>query len=212
MIASIQDRTIALAGVLQAASLVDQIAQNGQCSGQAAQASLASIFQTDPKDTASTFGGLAGVRLGLRTLTELLGAGSPNANLATLQTAVSILKLGGKIKKDQTRLNGLSDAVELTRSAWDSSEEPLDPCVVAQLADAYQEHISTHRFRIKVQGNPNMLKNPQKVQLIRALLLAGIRSAILWQQLGGNQWRLMSQRKAMVQTAETLIGNLLACP
>ncbi|HEY7906858.1 MAG TPA: DUF489 family protein, partial [Wenzhouxiangella sp.] len=189
MKATTQDRTLALAGVIQAGELVSQVAQSGQCSGQAATASLASIFESTPEDTASVYGGIPGVRLGLRMLSELLGQRAQSASIKTLQVSLALLKLGKQLSKDTTRLNAISNAIELSESAWRHSEDPLDPAVLAQLADAYQGHISSMRFRIKVQGNPEILKNSEKVQLIRSLLLAGLRSAILWQQLGGNQWR-----------------------
>lgn len=202
---TIKDRTLALAGVIQAGELVSQVAESGQCSGQAAQASLASIYETSPEDTASTYGGILGVRLGLRMLDEVLGQRAGSGSIKTLQTSLAILKLGKQLSKNTARLNELFSAIELSESAWRRSDDALDPAVLAQLADAYQAHISTMRFRIRVQGNPEILKNPQKVQLIRSLLLTGLRSAILWQQLGGNQWRLITQRKAMVETAQGLI-------
>ena len=205
MKATIKDRTLALAGVIQAGELVSQVAESGQCSGQAAQASLASIYENTPEDTASTYGGVDGVRLGLRMLDELLGQRAGSSSIKTLQTSLAILKLGKQLSKNSTRLNELFSAIELSESAWRQSEDALDQAVLAQLADAYHTHISTMRFRIRVQGNPEILKKPEKVQLIRSLLLAGLRSAILWQQLGGNQWRLITQRKAMVEAAQSLI-------
>lgn len=205
MNSTIKDRTLALAGVIQAGELVSQVAQSGQCSGQAASASLASIYEDTPEDTASTFGGVTGVRLGLRMLSELLGQRAASSSLKTLQVALALLKLAKQLSKDSIRLEEVSNAIELSKSAWHQSDDALDPAVLAQLADAYEAHISSMRFRIKVQGNPEILKNIEKVQLIRSLLLAGLRSAILWQQLGGNQWRLITQRKAMVQIADGLI-------
>ena len=35
---------------------------------------------------------------------------------------------------------------------------------------------------------------------IRSLLLAGIRSAILWQQMGGKRWHFLFARKSIVRT------------
>lgn len=200
----LKDRTIALAGVMQAATLVGQIARNGQCSGQAAEASLASIFVESPSDTAATFGGIDKLQLGLRTLSELLGGGDAT-QLSDLQVALSLLKLGRQLQRDKQRVNELYDAIALCRTAWEASQEAMDPSVTSQLADAYQQHISSLSFRIKVQGNPTILKNPEKVQLIRSFLMAGLRAAILWRQVGGNQWRLITQRKAMVHQALALI-------
>jgi high frequency lysogenization protein len=37
------------------------------------------------------------------------------------------------------------------------------------------------------------------VSEIRALLLAAVRSALLWRQLGGSQWQFLLARRAMVE-------------
>ena len=44
--------------------------------------------------------------------------------------------------------------------------------------------------------------------MIRALLLAGIRSAVLWRQLGGRRWRLVTQRQRLLQIAHDLSQQL----
>jgi len=202
---SLKERTLALAGVMQSAELVHQISTNGQCSQHAAQASLGSVFAMSPGDTESIFGGVTGVRLGLSLLAETFGPSSQSANIRTLHYALALLKLGSRVMRQPKRQRALGEAIALIETAWTQSDEPLDPSVTAQLADAYQRHISTLSFRIRVQGNPAILKNDDKIALIRALLLAGIRSVFLWRQLGGNQWRLLIDRKAMVNEAERLI-------
>ncbi len=44
--------------------------------------------------------------------------------------------------------------------------------------------------------------------IIRALLLAGIRAAFLWRQLGGRRWRLLLQRKKLLQASQNLSRGL----
>ncbi|SUC47473.1 High frequency lysogenization protein HflD [Providencia stuartii] len=39
--------------------------------------------------------------------------------------------------------------------------------------------------RIQVTGSPDILKNSLVQAKVRTLLLSGIRSAVLWQQVGG---------------------------
>jgi high frequency lysogenization protein len=41
--------------------------------------------------------------------------------------------------------------------------------------------------RIMVNGDPAHLNNPENANRIRALLLAGIRAAMLWRQSGGGR-------------------------
>ena len=40
---------------------------------------------------------------------------------------------------------------------------------------------------------------------VRATLLAALRSAVLWRQLGGSYWDLLLSRRAMVETAKSLL-------
>ena len=48
-----------------------------------------------------------------------------------------------------------------------------------------------------VQGNPHYLGQAGVVSEIRALLLAALRSAVLWRQMGGSLWDFVFQRRAM---------------
>ncbi|HLR87578.1 MAG TPA: DUF489 family protein, partial [Wenzhouxiangella sp.] len=46
---------------------------------------------------------------------------------------------------------------------------------------------------------------PEKAAFVRAILLAGLRSAILWHQVGGRQWQLIFRRGKMLQEARSLL-------
>jgi high frequency lysogenization protein len=200
-----RNATIAFAGMLQASELVRQLASSGNCSQQAARASLDSIFNMNPESTEDVYGGLGGVRMGLRVMVELFSARNSQENLQSLNYALGMAKLGLQIERDRKRQADLGREIDLIESAWTDSEDPLDDSVIAQLAEAYQRHISTMDFRLSINGKPEYLKQTEKVALIRALLLAGIRSAFLWRQVGGRQWRLIFQRRKMLQHAESLL-------
>ena len=58
-----------------------------------------------------------------------------------------------------------------------------------------------------VQGNPVYLGQPVVVGEVRATLLAALRSAVLWRQLGGSWWDLLLQRRHLVETARELLGT-----
>jgi high frequency lysogenization protein len=53
-----------------------------------------------------------------------------------------------------------------------------------------------------VQGNPHYLGQAGVVAEIRALLLAAVRSAVLWRQMGGSYWDFLLARKAMVDAVD----------
>jgi high frequency lysogenization protein len=200
-----RDATIAFAGMLQAGELVRQLATSGTCSGQAAQASIDSIFERDAESTEAVYGGLGGARMGLRVLTELFSARNQHESLQSLNYALGLIKLSKQLRRDRKRLDALGEEISLVERARNDAGNSLDESVLSQLADIYQRHVSSLGFRLSINGRPEYLKQPEKVAYVRALLLAGIRSAILWHQLGGRQWRLVFQRGKMLETARQLL-------
>lgn len=202
---SLKEQTVAFAGVLQAGELVRQVATGGQCSQQSARASIDSLFETEPDSTEAVFGGIGGVRLGLTMANELASRGSRDAQQA-MGYASGLLRLAMLLRKDRTRQESLHRSLELVRPAWRDAEDSLDPSIVSQLADVYRNEISTLPLRIQVNGNPAYLKQDEKVSLIRAILLCGIRAGFLWFQLGGRPWRLLFQRGKMFRIAAELAG------
>lgn len=201
----LREQTLAFAGVLQAGELVRQIASGGQCSQSSARATIDSLFATEPESTEAVFGGIGGVRLGLTMANELASQGSGDAQQA-MAYASGLLRLAVMLRKDDERQQSLQRSLELVRPAWNNADDALDPSVVAQLADVYKHEISTLPMRIQVNGKPQHLKQTEKVSLIRALLLGGIRAGFLWFQLGGRPWRLLFQRGRMFRIAAELAG------
>jgi len=49
-----------------------------------------------------------------------------------------------------------------------------------------------------------VLADADTANLIRALLLAAIRAAVLWRQCGGRRWRLLLQRRDLLHAAQRL--------
>ncbi len=200
------DQTIAFSGMLQASELVRQVATSGMCSQLAADASIGSIFKMDPDSTEDVYGGIGGVRMGLRVAVELFSGRPQNDALQALNYAMGLGKLAHQMSRDRKRQAELGKELELIQSAWNEAESGTDPAVIHQLADTYQNQVSSLDFRITVAGKPEYLKQDEKVALVRSLLLAGLRSGMLWRQLGGRQWRLIFQRKKMLREAEALLA------
>lgn len=202
-----RDRTIAFAGLLQVGELVRQIATSGQCSQRAAGVAIHSVFATDADSTELVFGGVSGVRLGLGVLTELFGAQASREALPALNYALGLTKIAKRMLGDRERMAALARSIELSQATWTQAEDPLDASLIAQLADVYEQHISSLRFRLAVHGRPDYLKQEAKVSLIRALLLGGVRAAVLWRQLGGRPWQLVLQKRTMLNHAQALVGG-----
>lgn len=201
-----RDRTIAFAGIYQAASLVQQIARRGMTDSVATEASIHTLFQIDATNVAEIFGGVAGVSLGLRELYRQLGGEVKRDNELT-SYLLSLIQLERKLIRQDKRIQSLQTGIRETQAKLTHFPE-LHTNILAALAELYVNNISSLQPRIIVNGEPVYLQNPDNVNKIRALLLAGIRSAILWRQTGGQRRQLLFNRKSYVEQARLLLNEL----
>lgn len=201
-----KDRTLALAGVLQATELVRQAAWHGTWSGYAATASLDSLFRMDADTVDSVYGDRKRMRLGLETLISVL-QGEQGSNDA-LRYAVALLQIERQFRRNQPLQARIGQGLdEIDRAARNVSEEKAEDFRADRVAVLYTETISPLSPRIVVNGKPQYLQVERVVSWIRSLLLAGLRSAVLWDQLGGGRLELMfSRRKLLTQAHELLHG------
>ena len=72
----------------------------------------------------------------------------------------------------------------------------------------YQDTISTLGPKIMVSGEQPHLSNERNANKVRALLLAGIRSAVLWKQCGGSRWQFLFGRNAYKKECERILGRV----
>ena len=197
-------RVIALAGVLQSCALVRGLATDGRADAAATESSLASVFRIDSDSASDVFGGLGGVRLGLEVLIANLDG--PQRDAAIAQLGIGVLRLERKLARRQPLLGRLREGID----AIQRQVEHLGvthASVQARLAELYAETLSRLTPRIVVHGNPLQLSDPRRVEQIRALLLAGVRAAVLWRQVGGNQWRLLLHRREYAMLARGLLAR-----
>ena len=199
-----ESRVIAFAGVLQACRLVNDLALRGRTDTNYVEASLGSVFRIDADSAADVFGGLAEVRLGLETL--LTQFEDDHRDLALTQLVLSVLRL-------ERRLAHRPRTLQELRAGIDAIQRQVDHFGIAhatvqgRLAELYVTTLSQLRPRVIVHGNPTNLGNPQLVEQIRALLLAAVRAAVLWRQVGGTQLRLLFRRRQYAMLARGLISR-----
>ncbi|MDD1611769.1 MAG: high frequency lysogenization protein HflD, partial [Methylococcaceae bacterium] len=180
---TLTNQTIALAGVAQAAALVQQLATRGTCDQDALAASIGSVLKIDSGSVLDVYGGLDGLKLGLKQLqSQMTGYKIDNPEQARYAATLVFLERQLSSRKD------LLDAIRLGVEKAQAQSEHfglLHENVLANLGEVYHSTVSTLQPRIMVNGDQVYLSRPETVNKIRALLLAGIRSVILWKQCGG---------------------------
>ncbi len=197
---SLDDRVLALAGIAQALQQVRRIAETGHSEASVVRTAMDSVFRIDAESPAAVYGGKASLAPGLKVLQGYFNNQNrddalPRLALAVLQLERRFVKEGATVDKVHAGiLRAASQAAELGDSAH--------PDVLTALGGLYADTISQLRPRVMVQGNPHYLGQAGVVAEIRALLLAAVRSAVLWRQLGGNYWDFLFSKRGMVEAIE----------
>lgn len=207
---TITDRTIALAGIFQAAQLVQQIANTGNADEQALETCIQSLFQINVDKAEDAYGNSARLAIGFRTLIDQLGgqtgAGAQKRDLYISKYSAGIMVLERRLMKNADMLETISSGIDRARNQVEHFSL-LHDNVIASLAHIYSQTISTIKPRIMVQGEHVYISNPNLANRIRAVLLSAIRSAVLWRQCGGTRWQLLLQRRAIVEEAKRLLAK-----
>ena len=203
---TITNQTIALAGIAQAAALVQQLAVKGSCDSVAFESSIKSILKIDSDSVIDVYGSLPTLKLGITQLnTQMSSFKVVNPEQARYSAALVFLENQVSNRKDL--LNTINIGVVRAQSQSEHFGE-LHENVLANLSEVYQKTISTLQPRIMVNGNPDYLSKPEIANKIRACLLAGIRSAILWRQCGGTRWKFLFYRKKIQAELQELLKQI----
>lgn len=206
MKADIRHLTIALAGVFQAVRLVQLTASGEYRDETAFNTCVNGIFNTDPETAESVFGDLSGLTIGLEAASRQLGNEKADRDMELTRYAVTVLYLERKLHRRKALLDAIGAGVEKAR-AQSEFLGLTHPGVIASLADCYKQTISTLRPRIIVNGEQALLANPDIQHQIRSLLLAAMRSAVLWRQCGGGRLTLLLQRKRLLEALRELLDE-----
>ena len=186
----------ALAGLVQVAVTVHAIAHGKPVDTTLKTALIRAIFVTNPETLDDIFPTLAPYREGLRVAATLLS--SPVAAIEPLKYSVALLDLEKRLRSRPTLVQQIGEGVENVARRepnWKTSAHADVPeHVYQELSELYQKTVSTLSRRVQVTGNVAQLRREEVAAEVRALLLAGIRFAWLWRQLGGRRWHLVLRR------------------
>jgi len=199
-----KERTLALAGVFQATELVRQAAQHGTWSGYAASSCLHSLFQLEADSTADIYGDVAKMRLGVETMLAVLQGDGRYAD--SLRYAVGLLQIEKKFRRSGKLQEEVGMRLQdISAEGTDLEQHEREDRQAHDISELYSDTISRLSPRIVVNGRPQYLKKDRTVEWVRTLLMAGLRSATLWSQLGGGRFELMFGRKNIMREAESLL-------
>lgn len=217
-------QVVALAAVAQSAALVSKLALHGNASQTELLASVNALLALNPRSKSDIYPNLGHLNLGLRTLDDILSLGRSPENTSLVRYTLGMLLIRNKLDMNSAMQSNIRDRLQSIQSLllvpenatpWRMTEtEKTDGQLqqeqtFEQLATLYQDTISTLSHRIQVHGQEDYLQNDYVSNRVRSLLLAGIRSAVLWHQLGGRRWRLILYRKRLQETASALRRRLL---
>lgn len=198
-------QAIALAGVFQAAELVNTLAHTQQLPNQPVNTMLSTLFNFSPRSVTDVYGGIESLEVGIKCLNQLM---SQQYNMATRDTfhyGFGILHLEKKLENQPRMLDTIRIRLEQVKSQSEHYAIDHDN-IVSHIADIYKNTLSSLKFRIRVKDpNHYLLNQPKNADMVRALLLTGIRSAKLWRQLGGSRWHFVFGRKHLIEATHQLL-------
>jgi high frequency lysogenization protein len=199
-------RTLALAGVIQAVVQVDRIARSGQSDAAAFNAVIHSLFSFDPESPLAVFGSIYNLRPGLQALERILSGDGRAEYQQAIRYAMGVLHLQKKLAADPAMQATIRSRLQHTEKKLEHFTQDINE-IASSVAAVYQDTISHLKFRIQVIGSHQQLQDPNNADKIRALLLAAIRSAVLWRQLGGHRYQLLLGRAALLQATRELLQH-----
>ncbi|MEN2508663.1 high frequency lysogenization protein HflD [Stutzerimonas stutzeri] len=200
-----QEQLIALGAVFEAAVLVDRIARTGQVPNAALGSMLGSLLVRENKPALEIYGGDdLNLRDGYRALVGALERDTSSLQREPLRYALAMIGL-------ERQLDKRGDMLQVIGSRLDQIQQQVDHFglthenVIASFGGLYQDTLSTFRQRIQVQGDMRHLQQTDNAAKIRALLLAGIRAARLWRQLGGHRWQMVFSRRRLLDALYAML-------
>lgn len=202
-----QERLVALGAVFEAATLVDRLARTGQISESSLSCMLGSLLVRDPQSTLDVYGGDdLSLRDGYRALLNVLGRDSSTLQREPLRYALALTALERQLARRDDLQSLIGSRLEQIQNQVGHFGLTHDN-VIASFGSLYEDTLSTFRQRIQVHGEMRFLQQPGTAARVRALLLAGIRSARLWRQLGGHRWQLVFSRGKLLQELRELAAR-----
>lgn len=212
---NIRSESIALAALFQCCTQINRIAHTGYCDEQAVSTVFRALLVTDP-NTIDDIYKISELKTGFRGLIEGFSAEGITDNSANelVKLAMQVISLTDRIVRNTSLYNRLSNEIDklkdqIEKACPDFLEGKTSVVLskenVEKFAQLYQSLISPNFSKLLIFGEERFLSSTENQNRIRALLLAGIRAVVLWNQVGGKKLYLMFRRKEIVSFASEQI-------
>ena len=205
---NLEKQTITMAAICQASVLVQKIARTGTGEEAELAVMLNSIMVTSPESILEVYSNdIAHLTAGLKALIEQLGNQTSKKDPELTRYVVSLLGLERRLANKKNQLSLLGERIEQSQRQLAHYQITSDT-LIASLASIYSDLLSPIGTPIQVAGEPSLLKQQSNQHKIRALLLAGVRSSVLWRQVGGKRRNILFGRTKLVACAQQLLKEI----
>jgi len=198
-----KNQVIALAGLYQSLALVQLVAWQGDTTHSCLIPSIESALKVDVDTFIDVYGSIDNLYLGLQTLKETLEKRHDRQVVERTRYAISLMYLENKLQANSRTMSLVAGQIAHISELYHAIDESL-PEITSDLGELYRTHISPLGPKIIVEGDSSYLKTAQHANLIRALLLAGIRAAVLWRQAHGKRLALLFGRRSILKNIVAL--------
>lgn len=204
-ITTAENQTLALAGIFQSVHLCKSLATTGTCDQDDLTGTLRSILTLSADRVIDAYGGSPkSIQRGLRVLKNQLSGTDEARDMDIARYALALIQLGTNIQKDDSTVEQLRIGISRAQSL---DFEVTDPTMISNFANLYRSSISHLSPRIMVSGDPDHLNDNDTASTIRAALLGGLRSVVLWRQCGGSRFKLVLNRGQYTQCASDFLNS-----
>jgi high frequency lysogenization protein len=199
--------TLALSGMLQASKLVCDFSRQGRSDEAAFETSIQSIYCLESDSVESIYGGREKLRIGLNAAIQLLGPEKINSDRDIARYLIRLLQLEYKLNRTPQMQKQLAERIKraVAQAKYFSGAQHI---IINGLADIYTCTLGNLPLRLHIVGHPDYLGRTEVLNKIRATLLAGVRSAVLWRQMGGSRLRLVWLRGKLLATAKEIVSSI----
>jgi len=202
-----RNQTIAMAALCEAALLIQQVSKGQAFDSQALATLVGGIMNTAPENVDQVYPSLASLKQGSYLLVHQLSGQATSKDVEVTRYLAGMMSLSKKLLNNQTALTGLSTSLKEVERRLEHFDI-TDASIIGNFADIYSKNISPIGQKIKVIGTPQNLKQPIIQNQVRALLLAGVRAAVLWRQMGGKRRQFIFSRNKILKSAISFNNEL----